>query len=474
MKDTQPSPDCKASAEAKAERQEPLRAGAALGMVGNVKPVVLASLGLAAVLGTVGFVFAKVDFNAGASNLSFPLPSSQPLPAHASSKSSPAERLIQTEIDGHTPEGQLILAYQHLARGNETQAFSTAEQLVQRQPDFALAQLLYGDLLLARSGRPEAATQVPQAGAASGAAAVAAASSIEGLRAEAKLRLAALVERPPHNALPRQLLNLTPGVRHAVVVDTSHARLYLFENGADGLKLLRDSYVSIGKLGTGKLQEGDQRTPLGIYHVGVRRDEAAARYGAAALPLNYPSEYDRVLGRGGSSIWLHGERAGNYARGPQSTDGCIVLSNDEMRSLADIVAARETPVVIVEKIEWVDRKLALKAPADNGFEQAYQAWQQARLSQDAVSLRGFYEPGLERGSDSTAARLDANLARMAKQELPVQRLERLSSLPWPDAPGVKIVTYRELSPGGGAPKLKRQYWREKDGHWTIFFDGLVS
>ncbi|MCV2369978.1 L,D-transpeptidase family protein [Roseateles oligotrophus] len=448
-------------------------AGASTGMGGTVKPAVLAVLGLAAVLGAVGYVFAKVDFNAGTADL-LGSPSSKLSKsefddrAARGEKINPAERLLKTEIDGQTPEGQLILAYQHLAQGEEAQAFSTTEQLVKRQPDFALAQLLLGDLLLARSGRQGALEQ----GAEAAASAVPGAG--DGLRAEARLRLAALVERPPHNALPKQLLGLSSGVRHAVVVDTSRARLYLFENGADGLRLLRDSYVSIGKLGTGKLLEGDQRTPLGIYHIGVRRDEAAARYGAAALPLNYPSEYDRVLGRSGSSIWLHGERAGNYARGPLSTDGCIVLSNDEMRSLADVVAARETPVVIVEKIEWVDRQMVAKPPADAGFEQAYQAWKQARLSQDAQHLRSFYEAGLERGSDSAAARLDANLARMAKQELPVQSLERLSLLPWPDQPSVKIITYRELSPNGGAPKLKRQYWREKDGHWTIFFDGLVS
>ena len=439
-------------------------------MGGTIKPAVLAVLGVATVLGAVGYVFAKVDRKAGQPR-AFATPSNlpdKPAFAHAAQADSPAERLIRTSIDGQTPEGQLILAYQHLARGEEAQAFSTAEQLVKRQPDFALAQLLLGDLLLARSGRPGAVEQGAEAaaGAAPGAA--------DALLAEAKLRLAALVERPPLNALPRQLLGLSPAVHHAVVVDTSRARLYLFENGADGLKLLRDSYASIGKLGTGKLLQGDQRTPLGTYHIGPRRDEPAARYGAAALPLNYPNEYDRVMGRSGTSIWLHGERAGNYARGPLSTDGCVVLSNDEMRVLADIVAARETPMVIVDKVEWVDRDLAAKLPADAGFERAYQAWQQARLSQDAQTLRGIYEAGLERGSDSSAARLEANLARMAKQELPVQSVERLSSLPWPDQPSVKIVTYRELSPNGGSSQLKRQYWREKDGHWTIFFDGVVS
>lgn len=431
-------------------------------MDGGIKPALLALLGLAAVLGAVGFVFAKVDFAAGRASEPPAVGAKTEAAKLPDSPDSLVERLLKTRVDGHTPEGQLILGLQQLAGGDDAAALATIEQLVKRQPDFALAQLLLGDLLLARSGRPDTQDAQEQPGA-------------DGLRMEAKLRLAALVERPPAGALPQQLLGLSTAVRHAIVVDTGRARLYLFENGADGLRLVRDSYVSIGKLGTGKLEEGDQRTPLGTYHIGLRRDEAAARYGAAALPLNYPSEYDRVLGRSGSSIWLHGERAGNYARGPLSTDGCIVLSNDEMSALADTVAARETPVLIVDKIVWVDRQTAASiSSADAGFEQTYRAWQQARLAQDATALRGFYEAGLERGSDSAASRLDANLALMAKHQMPVQSLERLSSLAWPDQPAVKIVTYRELSTSGGAPKLKRQYWREKEGHWVIFFDGLVG
>ncbi|MFY7867801.1 L,D-transpeptidase family protein [Roseateles sp.] len=447
----------------------PLAHSQSAAVAGAVKPSVLASLGVLAVLGVVGFVFAKVDLHPEhAVRQTAPLTDGMTEPVKA--LGSATERLINSKPDTQTPEGQLILSYQYLAKGKESLALATVEELVKQRPDFALAQLLLGDLLLARSGHPMAQTHSPERMAS------APAGASETLRAEARLRLAALVERPPEDAVPKPLLGLSPAVRHAIVVDTSRARLYLFENSAQGLKLLRDNYVSIGKLGTGKLEEGDQRTPLGLYHIGLRRDEAAARYGAAALPLNYPNEYDRVLGRGGSSIWLHGERAGNYARGPMSTDGCIVLSNDEMKLLADTVAERETPVVIVENIEWLSRSAANMQPSDKGFEAAFQGWQRARLEQDAGQVRRFYEAGLERGSDSAAPRLEANLARMVKQELPLQSLERISSLPWPTQPKVRVVTYRELSPAdAGRPKLKRQYWREQaDGRWSIFFDGLVS
>lgn len=416
----------------------------------------------AAILGTVGFVSARVD-------LSRSTVPQQPATMNTTSAGTAASgpNLLTAPVDGRTPEGQLILSYQLLARGEESQALATLEQLVTEWPEFALAQLVYGDMLLARSGR-ESPLSVG-----SKAALGAKTERIANLRQESVLRLSALMERPPRDAIPKDLLYLSAAVRHAIVVDASRARLYLFENSPQGLQLVRDSYVSLGKLGIGKLVEGDQRTPLGSYHVGLRRDEAAERYGAAALPLNYPNEYDRAVGRGGSSIWLHGERIGSYARGPQSTDGCIVLSNDEMAFLADTVAPFETPVVVVEKVEWVQRDSA-PSPLRPAFKQAYQQWQEARLQQNPLALRALYEPGLQRGTDSQAEILERNLARMAKKEMPLNSIEQVSVLPWKDEQEVVIVNYREIGPSGSKPRLKRQYWRAHEGQWRIFFDGVVG
>lgn len=434
---------------------------------GRRRPLLIAGLAAAVLgaIGAVGFVSARVE-------LSVPSALSGKSANSKASNTSPSKTpdLLTAQIDGQTPEGQLIQTYQLLARGEEGQAFALVEQLVRRQPDFALAQMVYGTLLLARSGQGEVVER--QLAAAAGAKSSDPAAL---LRTEARLRLAALVERPPQDALPEQMFGLSPSVRHAIMVDTSRARLYLFENSAQGVRLVRDSYISIGKLGTGKLVEGDQRTPLGTYYVGLRRDEAASRYGAAALPLNYPNEIDRLAGRGGTSIWLHGERAGNYARSPQSTDGCIVLSNDEMRLLAETVTPRETPVLVMDKIRWVKKSSVSSPPAlDAGFESAFEQWQQARLRQDAAALRQLYEPGLQRGSDSSSDKLETNLARMARQELPVQSLERLSVLPGQHAEPVLIVTYREQSAQDERARLKRQYWREQNGQWKIFFDGVVG
>lgn len=447
MQDPQQAPDSAAPSASK-RRPKPAKHGLLRAAL------LLACVGGTAVAGLSGMNFLSSRVEAYAPQR----------PAAAASSAQP--NLLTARLNTQTPEGQLISAYQMLAKGEESRAFEAIESLVRRQPDFSLAQLVYADLLLARS-TPAAAAQ-----ALTGASEEQRERS-EALRQEARLRLAALVERPPQDALPKELIGLPATVQHAIVVDTQKARLYLFQNRGQGLELVKDSYVSLGKAGVSKQVEGDQRTPLGVYQVGLRRDEAAARYGAAALPLNYPNEYDRLVGRGGSSIWLHGERAGSYARGPQSTDGCIVLSNDDMQALADTVKPRETPVLIFEHVDWVAKKDG-KTLVDAQFESAFTQWQQARLKQDANALRGLYEPGLQRGSDSEAQRLAHNLARMQAAELPVQSLERLSVLPSQDLEPVMIVTYRELSALNPTPALKRQYWRQQQGQWRIVFDGVVG
>jgi L,D-transpeptidase YnhG len=50
------------------------------------------------------------------------------------------------------------------------------------------------------------------------------------LREESQVRLRALRERPPEGTVPTQFLTLSSQRRHAIAVDASRSRLYLFEN----------------------------------------------------------------------------------------------------------------------------------------------------------------------------------------------------------------------------------------------------
>jgi len=118
-----------------------------------------------------------------------------------------------------SPEARLIAVYRAIAAGDR-QALPLAAALVRDVPGFQLGQLVYADLLLARSGSFPGLTS-----ATDGPPAVR--EQLQKLRAEAQRRLNALSEMPPPGTVPEQLLRLAPHVRHVVVVDASHSRGYV-------------------------------------------------------------------------------------------------------------------------------------------------------------------------------------------------------------------------------------------------------
>ena len=132
--------------------------------------------------------------------------------------------------------------------------------------------------------------------------------SVSGSIRSAAIR-ARLRSQPAADRVPAPLLQLSPSQRRVVLVDQARSRLYLFENDGGRPRLAGDFYVSTGKKGARKEREGDQRTPVGIYFITTRLEpgELDDFYGAGALPVNYPNEWDTRYGRTGYGIWIHGD-----------------------------------------------------------------------------------------------------------------------------------------------------------------------
>lgn len=367
-----------------------------------------------------------------------------------------------------SPEARLIEVYRLIRAGDTRQALARAEALAQDVPNFQLAQLVYGDLLLTRRGKLGPLEAAPSELPAS------AASNWAQLRREAAVRLAALTERPPAQTVPRQFVDLPTSTRHAIAVDASRSRLYLFENNAQGLRLVADHYVSLGRLGVDKKEQGDQRTPLGVYFITSRLEGRQLKdfYGPGALTLNYPNEYDRRRGKTGSGIWLHGVPPENYARTPQSTDGCVVLANDDLTRLLSEVSPRRTPVVITPKIEWVaqsqteQERTAARAMVEQ--------WRKARSRGDMARLMSFYSPQFTSGNADLAQwskTLSRELNAAGGRE---SELKELSILSWRDTSEVLVVTFGEVLKGQRSGPMKRQYWGKEGGQWKIFFEGVIG
>ncbi|MDO9003182.1 MAG: L,D-transpeptidase family protein [Aquabacterium sp.] len=365
-------------------------------------------------------------------------------------------------------EARLLEIYRLVGVGQGKLALKNAQALVEDVPNFQLAQMVYGDLLLSQTAPLKAMGSAPADLTEK------APQRIEQLRTEAERRLFALRERPPAGALPAQFIETPPSTRHAIAVDAGRSRLYLFENGPHGLRVVADHYVSIGRMGAEKAAQGDQRTPLGVYYITSRLDgkQLTDFYGVGALPLNYPNEYDRRQGRTGSGIWLHGVPSDSYARSPNSTDGCVVLANPELKNILESVQPRTTPVVIAKSLTWVPTKTA--EHERRNMRNLIEGWRVARAGGDLTRLMSFYSNQFSNGTR------DFNQWRQwLEKEVVSQRgkslqLKDLAILGWRDKSDILVVTFGEVSDGQRTGAIKRQYWGKEGGLWKIFYEGVIG
>ena len=278
---------------------------------------------------------AKTSQKAPAVTAAAPLAAALPL----------ATAALPTTVSDSGPEPQLARVFEAIEQNNLDQALQLTESLLKQYPNFRLAHLIRGDLLLARTK--------PISGF--GAAAGAPTDKVADLREEAVARLKAYRSKPSANYVPRYLLQMQPDQQHAIVVDTQKSRLYVYANDNGRPRFVADYYISQGKLGANKVSEGDKKTPVGVYHVtaSLPRQKLSDFYGSGAFPINYPNEWDKQQGRNGHGIWLHGTPSDTFSRPPKASDGCVVLANRDLDAIAKNLQIGLTPVIISNSVEWL-------------------------------------------------------------------------------------------------------------------------
>ncbi|NQD39042.1 L,D-transpeptidase family protein [Permianibacter sp. IMCC34836] len=348
------------------------------------------------------------------------------------------------------------------AGGDLSTAIADVDRVIARYPNFRLAHLIKGDLLLAH--------RQPLDAIGSGAPAAA---PLQDLREEAMARLIRQATERPQDQVPKYLLQLTPEQRHALVIDIDHATLYVFEN-RDGVPVyVNDYYVSHGKNGADKVKEGDKRTPLGVYQITreLSKQKLPDFYGAGAFPLSYPNEWDKREKRQGHGIWLHGTPSNTYSRPPRASDGCVVLANPDFEALAKYVDIGSTPVIIAPHIEWTDStgREQLRSELLSSVEDWRADWQ----SRDIDRYLSHYGSEFSDGKQ--------NLANWAGRKRQVNDsktwvevgLRDVSVFLQPGRDDLAVVNFEQdyRSNNLSNTMRKQQYWQRENGAWRIVFEG---
>lgn len=284
-------------------------------------------------------------------------------------------------------EASLLLALVAFKSGTFQQALDEIGGLLQRAPKFHLAHLIQGDMLLAQTRVVrDIGMDSPLAGSDSQQ------EELVLLRQEAEARLHAYLDSLPQGRLPRSLLMLDGEVKSALLVDKRNHRLYVYQRETDGTpRLVQDFYVSTGKASGNKQYSGDLRTPEGVYFITrhIPGEKLPDLYGIGAYPMDYPNEWDRRLGKTGYGIWLHGTKAAYYSRPPQDSEGCVVLPNIDLEAAADYLSPGVTPVVITDKVEWLERHDYFTLRKE--VKAAIEAWRADWESGDVERYLGHYD-----------------------------------------------------------------------------------
>jgi len=319
-----------------------------------------------------------------------------------------------------------------------------------------------GDLLMAR------ARAIPTLGAAH-----APTDRLDDLRAEARARLTRYNLQPPADRVPRYLLQLEAQQRYAVVVDTSRSTLYLFENRGGTPRYLTDYYITVGKNGINKLREGDKKTPLGVYHVTseLPRERLDAFYGSGAFPISYPNEWDAREGRNGHGIWLHGTPRDTYSRPPRASDGCVVLANEDLDELKKRVQIGLTPVIIADRVEWVEPTTAkaLRAALNERLEGWRADWESRNTER---YLRNYARSFAAENANLAQWQAQKRWVNSGKEWIKV-RLSAVSVFLYPGRDDLAVVSFlQDYASNNLSNKMrKRQYWIQEGGSWKILYEG---
>jgi murein L,D-transpeptidase YafK len=362
--------------------------------------------------------------------------------------------------------------YALLRQGERTSALTQTRHLIANFPNFQLGQLLYAELLNEGLAQPIDRKEIPGKETASGQ------DRYDELLLESSRRLNRPAIHTLKGLVPSNIISLSPQNPYLIAVDASKSRLYWFANKTvDPLKpqleLLLDTYVSVGQKGTGKLREGDGRTPLGVYFVNknLKGQPLPDLYGAGALTLNYPNAIDVMRGQTGSGIWLHGTPSAQYARAPWATDGCVVMSNPEMDRFLRLKNVEKTPVLIADKLEWVSSDRTV--PDRDTFKKTLDQWVRDRQTSNMESLKRLYSPQFQRdGKDLSVWWPEIAAAAQVRGNGEPVNLQ--SILHWKDTQDYIVVNVTNPNtPRGKTPQNLRLYWAKEGSQWQILYEGPV-
>ncbi|MFY4724428.1 L,D-transpeptidase family protein [Campylobacter jejuni] len=161
-------------------------------------------------------------------------------------------------------------------------------------------------------------------------------------------------------------------------------RVYSYEDG----KIRKDfeqKEIITGLMGDKKI-EGDLKTPVGFYELGRKFNPGNPYYGPFAFATTYPNLLDKVQGKTGGGIWIHGYPLDGSRLDEFKTRGCIALFNNNLEKFAQVVQDKKVFVMTEEKEKIRAKKDQIASLLADLF-----TWKLAWTNSDTNTYLSFYD-----------------------------------------------------------------------------------
>jgi murein L,D-transpeptidase YafK len=138
----------------------------------------------------------------------------------------------------------------------------------------------------------------------------------------------------------------------ALLVDKKLNQLHVTEYVSGEYKVLKTYHATMGKVVGDKIDEGDLKTPEGIYTFKalLTPPSLKKKFGAMAFYINYPNTFDQLAGMTGFDIMLHATDTPERLAKNFDSEGCVVVKDEEIREIKPFIRLGLTPIVIFPEL----------------------------------------------------------------------------------------------------------------------------
>jgi len=138
-----------------------------------------------------------------------------------------------------------------------------------------------------------------------------------------------------------------------LLVDKKQNELYVTYYRENKYEVIKKYRTTVGMVTGDKEVEADLKTPEGVYFFTSRLTppNLKSKFGAMAFYMNYPNTFDKLAGSTGYDIMLHSTNEPSRLQFDLDSEGCIVLTDKEIKEVQEYVRINLTPILVFDEIQ---------------------------------------------------------------------------------------------------------------------------